>query len=134
MNTVISNFISHAFRIHFACTVNFEALIWRASKFTVHKNISGYVTVDLTISIMLICCVTSLPVMIIYCSQGLADSTVVAKVNGVLWDLDRPFEEDSELKLLKFTDEEGEYVFRHSTAHMLGKFSGYVAASISMLH
>ena len=72
--------------------------------------------------------------MMMYCSQGLADSTVVAKVNGVLWDLDRPFEEDSELKLLKFTDEEGEYVFRHSTAHMLGKFSGYVAASISMLH
>ena len=72
--------------------------------------------------------------MIIYCSQGLADSTVVAKVNGVLWDLDRPFEEDSELKLLKFTDEEGEYVFRHSTAHMLGKLSGYAAAHISMLH
>jgi len=54
-------------------------------------------------------------------SQGLADSTVVAKVNGVLWDLDRPFEGDAELKLLKFNDEEGQYVFRHSTAHMLGE-------------
>ncbi|XP_067931122.1 threonine--tRNA ligase 1, cytoplasmic-like isoform X2 [Watersipora subatra] len=54
-------------------------------------------------------------------SQGLADNTVVAKVNGELWDLDRPFECDAELKLLKFDDEEGKYVFRHSTAHMLGE-------------
>jgi len=30
----------------------------------------------------------------------------VAKVNGELWDLDRPFEGDAELKLLKFEDEE----------------------------
>ena len=41
------------------------------------------------------------------CSQGLADATVVAKVNGELWDLDRPFEGDSEMKLLKFEDPEG---------------------------
>jgi threonyl-tRNA synthetase len=60
----------------------------------------------------------------LFYSQGLADSTVVAKVNGVLWDLDRPFERDAELKLLKFNDEEGQYVFRHSTAHMLGKITG----------
>lgn len=40
-------------------------------------------------------------------SQGLADSTVVAKVNDVLWDLDRPFEQDSTLKLVKFDDPEG---------------------------
>lgn len=46
---------------------------------------------------------------------------VVAKVNGELWDLDRPLEGDSSLKLLKFEDEEGEYVFRHSSAHMLGE-------------
>ena len=41
-------------------------------------------------------------------------------MNGELWDLDRPLEADTSLKLLKFDDEEGEYVFRHSTAHMLG--------------
>ena len=40
-------------------------------------------------------------------SQGLADNTVIAKVNGVLWDLDRPLEGDAELKLLKFDDDEG---------------------------
>ncbi|XP_005094376.1 threonine--tRNA ligase 1, cytoplasmic isoform X2 [Aplysia californica] len=54
-------------------------------------------------------------------SQGLADSTVVAKVNGELWDLDRPFEKDSSLQLLKFDDPEGQYVFWHSSAHMLGE-------------
>lgn len=54
-------------------------------------------------------------------SQGLADSTVVAKVNGEVWDLDRPFEKDSSLQLLKFDDPEGQYVFWHSSAHMLGE-------------
>ncbi|BFZ02291.1 hypothetical protein BsWGS_05330 [Bradybaena similaris] len=54
-------------------------------------------------------------------SQGLADNTVVAKVNGELWDLDRPFEKDSSLQLLKFEDSEGQYVFWHSSAHMLGE-------------
>lgn len=54
-------------------------------------------------------------------SQGLADNCVVAKVNGELWDLDRPFEKDSELQLIKFEDKDGEYVFWHSSAHMLGE-------------
>ena len=36
---------------------------------------------------------------------------MVAKVNGVVWDLDRPFEEDSSLQLLKFEDEDGKPVF-----------------------
>lgn len=46
---------------------------------------------------------------------------MIAKVNDILWDLDRPFEHDSSLKLLKFDDKEGEYVFWHSSAHMLGE-------------
>ena len=49
----------------------------------------------------------SLHELVISFSQGLADSTVVAKVNDVLWDLDRPFEESSSLKLIKFDDPEG---------------------------
>ena len=32
---------------------------------------------------------------------------MVAKVNDVVWDLDRPFEGDASLKLLKFEDAEG---------------------------
>lgn len=41
------------------------------------------------------------------CSQGLADSAVVAKVNGEVWDLDRPLTDDSEIELLKFCHDEG---------------------------
>merc|ERR1712002_1439924 len=53
-------------------------------------------------------------------SKGLADSCVVAKVNGVVWDLDRPLEGDVKLELIKFDDEEGQAVFWHSSAHVLG--------------
>uniref|UniRef100_V9KGJ3 threonine--tRNA ligase n=1 Tax=Callorhinchus milii TaxID=7868 RepID=V9KGJ3_CALMI len=54
-------------------------------------------------------------------SQGLADNTVVAKVNGVVWDLDRPLEDDCILALLKFDDEEAKAVYWHSSAHILGE-------------
>lgn len=54
-------------------------------------------------------------------SKGLADNCVISKVNDNLWDLDRPLEDDCELKLLKFDDEEGKYVFWHSTAHLMGE-------------
>ncbi|XP_010766632.1 threonine--tRNA ligase, cytoplasmic-like [Notothenia coriiceps] len=43
-------------------------------------------------------------------SQGLADNTVIAKVNNGVWDLDRPLEEDCSLQLLKFDDEEAQAV------------------------
>lgn len=54
-------------------------------------------------------------------SKGLADNTVIAKVNDELWDLERPLEDSCQLKLLKFDDEEGKYVFWHSTAHLMGE-------------
>ncbi|XP_066931366.1 threonine--tRNA ligase 1, cytoplasmic-like isoform X2 [Clytia hemisphaerica] len=54
-------------------------------------------------------------------SQGLADNSVVAKVNGVLWDLDRPVEEDCTIELVKFDQPEGQQVFWHSSAHILGE-------------
>uniref|UniRef100_A0A7N6ACX3 threonine--tRNA ligase n=1 Tax=Anabas testudineus TaxID=64144 RepID=A0A7N6ACX3_ANATE len=40
--------------------------------------------------------------------QGLADNTVIAKVNNGVWDLDRPLEDDCSLQLLKFDDEEAQ--------------------------
>uniref|UniRef100_F7DDV7 threonine--tRNA ligase n=1 Tax=Monodelphis domestica TaxID=13616 RepID=F7DDV7_MONDO len=54
-------------------------------------------------------------------SQGLADNTVIAKVNDELWDLDRPLEEDSTLELLRFDNEEAQAVYWHSSAHILGE-------------
>lgn len=54
-------------------------------------------------------------------SQGLADNTVVAKVNGEVWDLDRVLETDCTLQLLKFDDAEAQAVFWHSSAHIMGE-------------
>lgn len=54
-------------------------------------------------------------------SKGLADNTVISKVNGELWDVDRPLEGDCSLQLLKFEDPEAQAVFWHSSAHILGE-------------
>jgi threonyl-tRNA synthetase len=54
-------------------------------------------------------------------SAGLAQNVMVAKVNGVLWDLTRPLEDNCSLSLLKFSDPDGQYVFWHSSAHVLGE-------------
>lgn len=48
--------------------------------------------------------------MFLLSSQGLADNTVIAKVNNGVWDLDRPLEDDCSLQLLKFDDEEAQAV------------------------
>jgi threonyl-tRNA synthetase len=50
----------------------------------------------------------------------LADDAVVARVNGELWDLTRPFEGDSGFEILTSkSGEEALKVYRHSTAHLL---------------
>jgi len=54
-------------------------------------------------------------------SKGLADSSVVAKVNDQLHDLFRPIEEDCSLEFIKFDSPEGKHVFWHSSAHILGE-------------
>uniref|UniRef100_A0A8B9VMU6 threonine--tRNA ligase n=1 Tax=Anas zonorhyncha TaxID=75864 RepID=A0A8B9VMU6_9AVES len=59
-------------------------------------------------------------------SQGLASNAVIAKVNGELWDLDRPLEGDCTLELLMFDNEEAQAVYWHSSAHILGEaMEGY---------
>ncbi|RVX74944.1 hypothetical protein B0A52_01221 [Exophiala mesophila] len=50
-----------------------------------------------------------------------AGQIVVAKVDGELWDLDRPLEKDSKVSYLTFSDPEGRDVFWHSSAHVLGE-------------
>uniref|UniRef100_A0A672N264 threonine--tRNA ligase n=1 Tax=Sinocyclocheilus grahami TaxID=75366 RepID=A0A672N264_SINGR len=54
-------------------------------------------------------------------SQALADSCVIARVNGELWDLDRPLETDCSLELLRFAHEDAQAVYWHSSAHILGE-------------
>ncbi|NXY29383.1 SYTC2 ligase, partial [Pomatorhinus ruficollis] len=59
-------------------------------------------------------------------SQVLASNAVIAKVNGELWDLDRPLEGDCTLELLTFDNEEAKTVYWHSSAHILGEaMEGY---------
>jgi threonyl-tRNA synthetase len=56
-------------------------------------------------------------------SSGLANSCLIAQVNGTLWDMTRPLEGDCELKLFKFDSNEGRDTFWHSSAHILGEVS-----------
>ncbi|KAG8958477.1 threonyl-tRNA synthetase [Tulasnella sp. 419] len=56
-------------------------------------------------------------------SKSLADRVVIAKVDGELWDLERPLEASSKLELLDFEHPEGKKVFWHSSAHVLGEAS-----------
>jgi threonyl-tRNA synthetase len=46
---------------------------------------------------------------------------VISKVNGELWDLDRPLESSCKLEILKFDADDGKQVFWHSSAHILGE-------------
>ncbi|KAK3076563.1 hypothetical protein LTS18_012674, partial [Coniosporium uncinatum] len=54
-------------------------------------------------------------------SPSLLKRTVVAEVDGVLWDLKRPLEKSCKLRLLDFSDPEAKKVFWHSSAHILGE-------------
>jgi threonyl-tRNA synthetase len=51
-------------------------------------------------------------------SPRLADAALVASVNGRLFDLKRPLEEDSLVRILTPKDEEALEVYRHSAAHL----------------
>ncbi|KAF8180102.1 hypothetical protein BJ912DRAFT_882880 [Pholiota molesta] len=56
-------------------------------------------------------------------SKSLSERIVIAKVDGVLWDLERPLEKPCKLELLDFEHPEGKKVFWHSSAHVLGEAS-----------
>jgi threonyl-tRNA synthetase len=50
---------------------------------------------------------------------GLARAALAAKVNGEVWDLDRPLESDASLAILTERDPEALELLRHSSAHIL---------------
>jgi len=52
-------------------------------------------------------------------SPRLADAAIAAKVNGELWDLNRPIEKDAEVRILTPKDPESLEIYRHSAAHLL---------------
>lgn len=54
-------------------------------------------------------------------SGRLAKEAVAGEVNDKVVDLKYPLYEDAEVNILKFDDEEGQDVFRHTSAHMLAQ-------------
>lgn len=58
-------------------------------------------------------------------SKSLAKKTVVAKVDGQVWDMSRPLEGDCALQLLNFDDPDGKEVkHMHSNTHLTAHNSG----------
>lgn len=54
-------------------------------------------------------------------SEGLARKILVAEVNGEVWDISRPIQQDATLKLLTWDDTAGKSTFWHSSAHLLAE-------------
>lgn len=54
-------------------------------------------------------------------SQRLAQEVLAAKINGKVWDLTRPLNEDATIELLKWEDEDGKHAFWHSSAHLMAE-------------
>ena len=54
-------------------------------------------------------------------SEGLARKVLAAEINGDIWDLERPLNEDVSLKLLTFNDQGGKSTMWHSSAHLMAE-------------
>jgi len=54
-------------------------------------------------------------------SEGLARNVLSSKVNGEVWDSSRPIEEDSDVQLLTWNDDDGKSTFWHSSAHLMAE-------------
>ena len=54
-------------------------------------------------------------------SKSLAERTIIAKVDGELFDMLRVLEKDCLLQFLDFDSDDGKKVFWHSSAHVLGE-------------
>ncbi len=54
-------------------------------------------------------------------SDGLARKILAASVNGQVWDVTRPINEDATFKLLTWNDADGKNTFWHSSAHLMAE-------------
>jgi threonyl-tRNA synthetase len=54
-------------------------------------------------------------------SEGLARNVLSAKVNGEIWDADRPITSDATLQLFTWNDKDGKATFWHSSAHLMAE-------------
>ena len=54
-------------------------------------------------------------------SEGLARNVLAAEVDGQVWDISRPIENDANVKLLTWNDLQGKATFWHSSAHLMAE-------------
>lgn len=54
-------------------------------------------------------------------SEGLARNVLAASINGEVRDLNRPIEQDADIKLFTWRDKEGKTTFWHSSAHLMAE-------------
>lgn len=54
-------------------------------------------------------------------SEGLARKVLAAKINGEVWDLTRPIQQDATLQLLTWDDVDAKSTFWHSSAHLMAE-------------
>ena len=54
-------------------------------------------------------------------SSRLAKDVLAVSVNGEVWDLNRPINQDSAIKLFTWDDREGKVTFWHSSAHLMAE-------------
>ncbi len=54
-------------------------------------------------------------------SEGLARNALSIEVNGEIWDLSRPIDNDATIKIFTWNDKGGKYAFWHSSAHLLAE-------------
>ncbi|MBK9284640.1 MAG: threonine--tRNA ligase [Sphingobacteriaceae bacterium] len=54
-------------------------------------------------------------------SEGLARNVLAAKVNGLVWDSNRPIQTDSTVQLLTWNDAQGKETLWHSSAHLMAE-------------
>ena len=59
-------------------------------------------------------------------SEGLARNVLCASINGETWDINRPIQKNSSLKLHTWNDNEGKKCFWHSTAHIMAEALEYL--------
>jgi len=54
-------------------------------------------------------------------SQRLAQEVLAARVNGEIWDLTRPINQDASVELLKWEDDDAKHAYWHSSAHLMAE-------------
>jgi len=54
-------------------------------------------------------------------SKGLAKEALAVEVNGEVWDLNRPLQENASFKILKWADDGGKHAYWHSSAHLMAE-------------